>query len=306
MAKHLCTLMDLGTDGLLQVLERARQLKALRGSVEHPKPLAQQSVGVLLEKASTRTRVSFEVGIHELGGHPVVLEAEALQLQRGETVEDTARVLSRYVHAVVYRTHGHDRIEALARYATIPVINGLSDSYHPCQLLADLMTIQESLAVPFDTLKVAWIGDGNNMAHSWINAAALLGFELFMATPLAYQPNAEILNRARQMPGSRIFLGEKAEEAVANAHVVSTDVWTSMGQEQENHTRRRAFAAYTVTEALMKQAARDAIFLHCLPVHRGEEVEAAVIDGPSARVWQEAENRLHAQKALLEWLVSVP
>lgn len=306
MAKHLRTLIDLGPDGLLAVLSRARELKNMRGRPEHPKPLASKSVAILLEKASTRTRVSFEVGIQELGGHAVVLEAQALQLQRGETIEDTARVLSSYVHGIVYRAHGHDRIEALANSASVPIINGLSDSYHPCQLLADLMTIQESRVVPIDQLKVAWIGDGNNMAHSWINAAALLGFELALATPANYAPSSEVVSRARQLHDARVMLGTDVHEAVVGAHVVATDVWTSMGQEQENQARRSAFASYTVTQQVMNEAAKGAIFLHCLPVHRGEEVEAAVIDGPLSRVWQEAENRLHAQKALLERLIGDP
>lgn len=303
MAKHFRTLFDLGTHGLLEVLSRARELKQLRGRPEHPKPLACKSIAVLLEKASTRTRVSFEVGIQELGGHAVVLEAQALQLNRGETIEDTARVLSGYVHGIVYRTHGHERVEALAHNASVPIINGLSDSYHPCQLLADLMTAQESFMMPIDQLKVAWVGDGNNMAHSWINAAALLGFELALATPANYVPDAEVVSKARQQYDANITLATDLRQAVLGAHVVATDVWTSMGQEEENHLRRVAFAGHTVTERLMQDAAKEAIFLHCLPVHRGEEVEAAVIDGPASRVWQEAENRLHAQKALLERLI---
>ncbi|MCB9709067.1 MAG: ornithine carbamoyltransferase [Myxococcales bacterium] len=306
ISRHLLTLLDLGADGLRSVLRRAHELKSLRGKEEHPRSLAHKSVVILLEKASTRTRVSFEVGIHELGGHPVVLEAKDIQLHRGETIEDTAQVLSRYVHAIIYRTHGHERAEALAKSASVPIINGLSDTYHPCQILADLMTVEETVARPLSELKVVWIGDGNNIAHSWINASALLGFELVLATPAAYAPDPRVLSRATAMPPCRVHLTEDVASAVRGADVVSTDVWTSMGQESEKQQRHAVFAPYTVTESMMRKAKRDAIFLHCLPAHRGEEVDAAVIDGAASRVWQEAENRLHAQKALLERLLADP
>ncbi len=303
MTRHFLSLVDLSRQELLTVLDRAEELKRTRGTPEQPRPLQGKSVAVLLEKASTRTRLSFEVGIHELGALPVTLISQHTQLERGEPIEDTARMLSGYVHAVVYRTFGHDRIEALARHATVPVVNGLSDLYHPCQLLADLMTIREALGPSLDSLKVAWVGDGNNMAHSWILAAAILGFELSLATPEGYRPERKVLERAQKLGSSRIELFDKPEEALLGANVVTTDVWASMGQEEEAQARKQAFSGFIVDDAGLSRASKDAIFLHCLPAHRGEEVSASVLEGPQSRVWQEAENRLHSQKALLEWLL---
>lgn len=302
MTRHFLTVSDLSREELVAVLERAEQLKALRGTPEHPQPLRGKSIAVVFEKASTRTRLSFEVGIHELGALPVTLISKDTQLGRGEPIEDTARMLSRYVHGVVYRTFGHDRLDALARHATIPVINGLSDRFHPVQLLADLMTIRESFGPSLQDLRVAWVGDGNNMAHSWIESAAVAGFELALACPQGYHPDALVLDGARKR-GARVRLVDRPEEALDGAAVVSTDVWASMGQEGEAAERQRAFSAFIVDDAAMKHAAENAIFLHCLPAHRGEEVSASVIDGRQSRVWDEAENRLHTQKALLEWLI---
>lgn len=306
MAKHLLTLMDLGGDGITQVIERARQLKALRGQTNHPRPLAGKSVAIILEKSSTRTRVSFEVGVAELGGYPVVINGRDIQLGRGEPLSDTARVLSRYLHAIVFRTHAHERIEELARYATVPVINALTDDFHPCQVLADLMTVSEHRKHGLRDLKVAWIGDGNNMSHSWILAAASLGFELVIACPEQYRPAERVLTIAKTTGKGVIRVVRDMKEAVRGAHVVTTDVWASMGQEGEAAARKQAFASYCVDAGLMAVAAPDALFLHCLPAHRGEEVTAEVIDGPASVVWDEAENRLHAQKALLERLLSTP
>ena len=303
MTRHFLSLADLSQEELLTVLDRAEELKRVRGTAEHPEPLRGKSIAVLLEKASTRTRLSFEVGIHELGALPVTLLSKDTQLGRGEPLEDTARMLSGYVHAVVYRTFGHDRVEALARHAAVPVVNGLSDLYHPCQLLADLMTIRESLGPSLESLKVAWIGDGNNMAHSWILAAAILGFELSLATPAGYRPEQKVLERAGKLGSVRAQIFDRPEDALQNANVVTTDVWASMGQEEEAEARRRAFSEFIVDEPAMQHAAKDAIFLHCLPAHRGEEVSASVLEGPQSRVFQEAENRLHSQKALLEWLL---
>lgn len=301
--RHFLTLADLGADGLGRVLDRAAELKALRGSPEHPRPLAGKTVVILLEKASTRTRLSFEAGVVDLGGHPSTVIARDTQLGRGEPIEDTARMLSGYVHAVVYRTHAHARVEALAARATIPVINGLTDDFHPCQLLADLLTMREAFGPALAGRRVAWIGDGNNMAHSWAMAAGLLDLDLRIACPEGYDPDPAILDRARALGGKKIRVTRDVREAAHDAHVVTTDVWASMGQEDEAAARRRAFAGYHVDGALLEAAAEDAIFLHCLPAHRGEEVEADVLDGPRSRVWTEAENRLHAQKALLEALV---
>ena len=301
--RHFLTLSDVSRDRLLGLLDRAAELKALRGTPAHPTPLAGKSVAVVLEKASTRTRLSFEVGIHELGALPVTLISKDTQLGRGEPIEDTARMLSGYVHAVVYRTFGHDRLETLAEAATIPVVNGLSDRSHPCQLLADLMTIRENVDRPLDQVRVAWVGDGNNMAHSWIVAAAVAGFELRLACPVGYQPDSAVLSQARKH-GAAVRLVEHPQEAVEGALVVTTDVWASMGQEGEAADRVQAFSSYTVDAPMMTRAEPDAIFLHCLPAHRGEEVSASVIDGVQSRVWDEAENRLHTQKALLEWLLT--
>ena len=233
----------------------------------------------------------------------MTLISKDTQLGRGEPIEDTARMLSRYVHGVVYRTFGHDRLETLARYATIPVVNGLSDKFHPVQLLADMMTIRQSFGPSLDGVRVAWIGDGNNMAHSWIVSAAVAGFDLTLACPPGYQPDPQILADARAR-GASVRLVEKPEEALEGVTVVTTDVWASMGQEDEAAERERAFTGFMVEDTAMKRAASEAIFLHCLPAHRGEEVSASVIDGPQSRVWDEAENRLHTQKALLEWLLT--
>ena len=302
MTRHFLTIYDLSRDELFTVLDRAEELKALRGTPAHPQPLQGKSVAVVFEKASTRTRLSFEVGIHELGAQPVTLNSRDTQLGRGEPIEDTARMLSRYVHGVVYRTFGHERLEALARYSTIPVINGLSDQVHPIQLLADMMTIRENVGPALGDARVAWIGDGNNMAHSWIASAAVAGFELVLACPPGYQPDEQVLKDARAH-GAKVRVVERPEEALEGVSVVATDVWASMGQEAEAKERERAFTGFIVDEAAMNRAASDAIFLHCLPAHRGEEVSAAVIDGSRSRVWDEAENRLPTQKALLEWLI---
>jgi ornithine carbamoyltransferase len=302
MPRHLLNLLDLGADGLRELLERADAMKKFRGRPDHPRSLAGKSIGLIMEKASTRTRVSFEVGIYELGGQPVALAGRDLQLGRDEPLADTARVLSRYVHGVVMRTHAHERIETLARASIVPVINALTDKYHPCQLLADLMTVREHRKAGLNDLTVAWIGDGNNMAHSWILASALANFELRLACPVRYEPVAEVLALADQVGGGKRIVTQDIDAAVSGAHVVTTDVWASMGQEDEREERQRAFAGYCVSTRHMSLAAADALFLHCLPAHRGEEVEAAVIDGPQSVVWDEAENRLHAQKALLERL----
>jgi ornithine carbamoyltransferase len=302
MTRHFLTISDLSREELFGVLDRAEELKALRGTPAHPQPLQGKSVAIVFEKASTRTRLSFEVGIHELGAQPVTLISKDTQLGRGEPIEDTALMLSRYVHGAVYRTFGHERLEALARHATIPVVNGLSDKFHPVQLLADMMTVRQSFGPSLDGVRVAWVGDGNNMAHSWIVAAGVAGFELVLACPPGYQPDGQVLADAREH-GANVRVVERRDHALGGANVVTTDVWASMGQEGEAAERQQAFSGFIVDDAAMKRAAADAIFLHCLPAHRGEEVSASVIDGSQSRVWDEAENRLHTQKALLEWLI---
>jgi len=264
-------------------------------------PLAGKTLAMIFAKSSTRTRVSFEVGTYQLGGQALFLSSRDIQLGRGEPISDTARVLSRYVHGIMIRTFDHAEVEQLAQHATVPVINGLTDLSHPCQVLADLFTVRESLG-GWDGKRIAWVGDGNNMPNSWIEAAQVLGFELRLACPEGYEPNRAIFDRAKAA-GACVLVTEVPEEAVEGAHVVNTDVWASMGQEEEAEARRNAFRGYTVDPDLMKLADRQAIFLHCLPAHRGEEVAAQVIEGPQSRVWDEAENRLHVQKALLATLL---
>jgi ornithine carbamoyltransferase len=272
----------------------------MRRAEYHAKPLAGKSLAMFFMKASTRTRVSFEVGAWQLGANALFLSPRDVQLGRGEAVKDTARVLERMVHGIMIRTFAHADVEEFAAYAGVPVINGLTDLHHPCQLLADLLTVQQHLG-SFDGKRVAWIGDGNNMANSWCDAAWRLGFELHLACPAGYDPDPATL--ARATAGGNVKLFRDPAEAVAGAHVVTTDVWASMGQEEEQAERARVFSPFQVDASLMARAARTAIFLHCLPAHRGEEVAAAVLDGPQSRVWDEAENRLHVQKAVMAVLM---
>ncbi len=295
---------DRSEDDLRGLLDLAGRMK--QGAYRDT-PLAGKTLAMIFAKSSTRTRVSFEVGAYQLGGQALFLSSRDIQLGRGEPIADTARVLSRYVNGIMIRTFDHAEVEELARCATVPVINGLTDLLHPCQVLADLFTVQEALG-GWEGKRVAWVGDGNNMANSWIEAAGLLGFELRLACPEGFEPDRAIFERAQARAGrggggACLTITEVPEEAVEGAHVVNTDVWASMGQEDEAEARRNAFKGYTVDAALMKVADRRAIFLHCLPAHRGEEVTAEVIEGPQSRVWDEAENRLHVQKALLATLM---
>ena len=264
------------------------------------KPLAGKTMAMIFMKSSTRTRVSFEVGTYQLGGHALFLSPRDVQLGRGEPIRDTARVLSRMVDGIMIRTFAHSDIEELAEFATVPVINGLTDLLHPCQILADLLTVIQHLG-DYRKKKIAWIGDGNNMANSWINAAYRLGFELTLACPAGYDPDPKLLARAQKE--AKVTVVRDPKEAVDGAHVVNTDVWASMGQEEEQKIREKAFAGYQVDDALMKRAHKKAIFLHCLPAHRGEEVSESVIEGKQSRVWDEAENRLHIQKAIMAVLM---
>jgi ornithine carbamoyltransferase len=288
---------DFSTAELLALFTLAERMRA--GAYDR-RPLAGKSLAMIFMKASTRTRVSFEVGTWQLGGQALFLSPRDVQLGRGEPIADTARVLSRYVDGIMIRTFEHREVEELAQFAAVPVINGLTDLLHPCQILADLLTVRQHLGT-LDGRVVAWVGDGNNMANSWLNAAYRLGFELRLACPEGYEPDAAILARAQG--AAPVTLTRDPAEAVAGAHVVNTDVWASMGQEEEQKVRERAFANYTVSDALMRRAHPEAIFLHCLPAHRGEEVTASVIDGPQSRVWDEAENRLHIQKAIMAVLM---
>ena len=272
----------------------------MRAGAYQKKPLAGQSLAMIFMKASTRTRVSFEVGCWQLGGHALFLSPRDVQLGRGEPIADTARVLSRYVNGIMIRTFAHAEVEELAASGSVPVINGLTDLLHPCQVLADVLTVRQHLG-GYRGKTVAWIGDGNNMANSWINAAYRLGFALRLACPVGYDPDPGILARAQTVADVQVLRDPRG--AAEGAEVVTTDVWASMGQEEEQAQRARAFAGYVVDGALMRVAKPDAIFLHCLPAHRGEEVTAEVIDGPQSRVWDEAENRLHIQKAIMATLM---
>jgi ornithine carbamoyltransferase len=291
--RDFLTIPDFTREELNSLFALAERMK--RG-VHLRKSLVGKTLGMLFLKSSTRTRVSFEVGTFQLGGYALFLSDRDVQLGRGEPVADTARVLSRMVDGIMMRTFAHADVEELARHADVPVINGLTDLQHPCQVLADLLTVRQFLGA-YEGKKIAWIGDGNNMANSWLDAAYRLGFDLALACPEGYDPDASLLARAQQH--AKVTLHRDPREAVAGAHVVNTDVWASMGQEEEQRARQKAFAGFTVDGKLMDRASPDAIFLHCLPAHRGEEVAAEVIDGPRSCVWDEAENRLHIQKAIL-------
>lgn len=285
---------DLSRDQIYDVLDLAADLKSGKFT---DRPLAGKTLAMIFTKSSTRTRVSFEVGAFQLGGHALFLSARDIQLGRGEPIRDTARVLSRYVDGIMIRTFDHSDVEELARFGSVPVINGLTDLLHPCQIMADLQTIRENLGSDLSAVKVAWVGDGNNMANSWLNAAYRLGFELRLAVPEGYEPNSEILERARTE--ASIIVTRDPREAVEGADVVNTDVWASMGQEEEAAVRAAAFKGFCVDDELMNRASSRSIFLHCLPAHRGEEVADSVIEGPRSRVFDEAENRLHVQKAIM-------
>jgi len=294
MKRDFLSIADYEQAELYNMLDLAHRMK--RGEYRE-KPLAGRTLAMIFEKSSTRTRVSFEVGTFQLGGHALFLSSRDIQLGRGEPIRDMARVLSRYVDGIMIRTFAQATIDELAQFASVPIINGLTDLLHPCQVMADVMTIQESFGTDLRPRKVAWIGDGNNMANSWLNAAYRFGFELRLACPEGYRPDAQILERARG--AANIVLTADPREAIEGADVVNTDVWTSMGQEAETKAREQAFAGYHVDDALMSRAQDGAIFLHCLPAHRGEEVSEGVIEGPQSRVFDEAENRLHAQKAIM-------
>jgi len=301
--KHLISIRDLGAEEVAEIFQVATDMK--RAPQKYSSTLAGKTLAMIFQKPSTRTRVSFEVGIYQLGGLGLFLSASELQLGRGETVADTARVLSRYVNGIMARVYAHNDIVELAKYATIPVINGLSDLLHPCQALADYFTIQEKKK-DLVRRKIAYIGDGNNMCHSLLYGANKVQMNIAVATPSGYEPKSIIVKsatREAQQVGVTIEINTDPAAAVRGADVVYTDVWASMGQEEEAELRRQAFQGYQVDEALMKRAKADAVFMHCLPAHRGEEVSAEVLDGPQSIVFDQAENRLHVQKAILYLLM---
>ena len=294
--RHFRTLLDLSPAELQQVLARATEMKRDRSATRLPPG---RVMAMIFEKASTRTRVSFEAGMVQMGGHAMFLSPRDTQLGRGEPIEDSARVISSMVDIVMIRTFGHDIVERFASASSVPVINGLTDSFHPCQLLADVQTYLEHRG-PIQGRKVAWIGDGNNMCHSYINAARQFDFELVVACPEGFEPRADLVAANK----GRVSIVRDPSDAARGAHLLATDVWASMGQEAEQARREKAFAGYQLDRSLLDIAAPDAIYLHCLPAHRGEEISAELVDAPDTVIWDEAENRLHAQKALVEFLLT--
>ncbi|RRD55175.1 ornithine carbamoyltransferase [Campylobacter rectus] len=299
--RHFLTLNDFGKDEILEMINLAREIKKEAKARDFKPYLKDQKLAMIFEKSSTRTRVSFDVGMNELGGHALFLSSSDIQIGRGEPIKDTARVISRMCDLIMARVNRHETLEEFAKFSRVPVINGLSDKFHPVQLMADYLTMLE-----FDAGGcVAYVGDGNNMAHSWLMLASKLGLELRIATPAGYEPDGEILNLAMknaQISGAKIYITHNVKEAVSGADVVTTDTWVSMGQEAEKEKRLREFAGFCVDENLMKLATSGAIFLHCLPAYRGYEVSEAVFEAHADEIFAEAENRLHAQKGVMVWL----
>lgn len=300
MVRHLLTDFDLQSSEIDELFKRTAWLKKQQKAGKPHKSLEGKTLGMVFEKSSTRTRVSFEVGMFQLGGHALNITTQASQLGRGETYEDTARVLSRYVDCIMMRTFEQERIERMAKGSTVPVINGLSDLVHPCQLLTDMFTVVENFGTIKDKM-IAYVGDGNNMSNSWVNCAIIMGFELRLGIPEGFDPPAMILDKIKSGGYSHIRLMRDPREAVKGAHAINTDTWVSMGQEGEGEAdKKKKFAPYQVNNTLLSLANKDAIVLHCLPAHRGEEITDEVMDGPRSRVFDQAENRLHVQKAILE------
>lgn len=302
MKKDVLTLWDLEPEDFMQLIERSMAFKKSNPVREPYRPLRGKTLGIIFDKPSTRTRVSFEVAMIQLGGGVIFLSAQDTQLIRNEPIIDTARVLSGYLDGIVVRTYSQELLEELALNASIPVINGLTDIYHPCQVLSDLQTILEKKGT-LTGLKIVWVGDGNNVAHSWINAAAILGLHIILATPERYRPSQDILHKAINHGRGTISLTSDPLEAVQEADVIYTDVWASMGQEGEHGTRKKIFRRYQLNDRLVAQAKKDVIIMHCLPAHRGEEITDEVLEGPQSVVWDQAENKLHMHKALLERLM---
>jgi ornithine carbamoyltransferase len=305
MKKDLLRVGDLNREEIEELLDLSQKLKARQKDGQRVTPLLGKTLGLIFEKSSTRTRVSFEVGMYQLGGQSLFLSSKDLQIGRGETIPDTARVLSRYLDGLVIRTFGHEIVEEMARHATIPIINGLTDRHHPCQVLADLLTIQEKKQ-KLQGLKVSYVGDGNNMANSWLEGAAKLGLHLTLACPPGYEPDRETYQEALKeaaKSGAKIVITHDPRVAAEDADVLYTDVWASMGQEQEHKKRLSAFQGFQLNQPLLRLAKPEVLVMHCLPAHRGEEITDEVLDGPHSIVWDQAENRLHLQKAvLLKWM----
>ena len=301
MKRDFLSLADWNRDDLEQIFQLTRELKAQQKQRQPHRLLEGKTLAMIFEKSSTRTRVSFEVGMFQLGGHALFLSSGSTQIGRGEPIKDTARVMARYCDGIMIRTYSHQAVTELARWSDVPVINGLTDLYHPCQVMADLFTVIEHKG-SYRDLTFAWIGDGNNMANSWINAAAIFGFELQVATPRGYEPAPQVRARAEAL-GARIRYSNDPLEAARGAQVLNTDVWASMGQEAEQKEREKAFTGFQIDARVVSAADPESIVLHCLPAHRGEEISDDVIEGPHSVVFDEAENRLHVQKAIMATLM---
>jgi len=302
MKRDFLTILDLSSEEIDALLRRASTLKKNFSKGRLKRTLEGKTLGLIFNKPSTRTRVSFEVAMYQLGGRVIFMSSQDTQLSRDEPLRDTALVLSRYIDGLVVRTYDDADLQELARHAEIPVINGLTDLYHPCQVMSDVLTVQEKKG-DLKPLRIAWVGDGNNVAHSWLNAAARLNFSLSLACPPGFEPKREILETAQGLAGERIHCGNDPGEAVRDADVINTDVWTSMGQDEERRARLAAFQDYQINGDLLRKAKPDAIVLHCLPAHRGEEITDEVMDGPNSAILDQAENRMHLQRALLDWLL---
>ena len=301
--KDLLTISDLSKDDADYLIKRALELKILQKQGKNQQVLSGKVLGLLFQKHSTRTRLSFEAAMIQAGGIPIYISSETTQMARHEPVQDTARVLSGYLDALAIRTYSQQLLEEFAAYSTIPVINALTDLYHPCQVLSDIMTVVENKG-DYKGLKVVWVGDGNNMAHSWINAAALLGFELALACPEKYFPRTDILKKAIDQGIGNISISTNPESAVDGADVINTDVWASMGKEDEAEQRKKVFFPFQLNRKLVNKAKKGAIVLHCLPAHREEEITGEILEGPQSVVWEQAENKLHMHKAILEALIN--
>jgi ornithine carbamoyltransferase len=302
MTRHFLALHDYNEIELYGMLVLARELKEKqKKGIEH-RLLAGKTLAMIFEKSSTRTRVSFEAGMFQLGGHGLFISTKDSQMGRGEPVKDTARCMARYCDGVMIRTYGQEIVEEFARYSSVPVINGLTDLYHPCQIMADILTVIEHRGC-YEGLKFAWVGDGNNMANTWVEAAAIFGFDLTLACPPGYEPDRHVMEWAQARAAAKIVLTNDPKEAARDADVLNTDVWASMGREAEQKQREKAFAGFQINEALLDEAKGNCMVLHCLPAHRGEEITDDVIEGPHSAVWDEAENRLHIQKAIMATLM---
>jgi ornithine carbamoyltransferase len=302
LKKDILTLLDLEKEDFERLFKRSLELKARHRKSIYDRPLQGKTLGLLFEKQSTRTRLSLEAAMIQLGGVSVFISTKDTQIDRDEPIKDTARVLSRFVDGLAIRTFSHAMVEEFAEYSTIPIINALTDLYHPCQILSDILTIIE-FKKRYSDLKIAWVGDGNNVAHSWINAASVLGLDLFLACPDGYMPDKKITEKARDKGCGKISITSDPFEAASEADVIYTDVWASMGQESEQAERKKVFEPFKVNSQLIKKASKDVIVMHCLPAHRGEEISEDVLEGPNSVVWDQSENKLHMHKAILEMLM---